>query len=111
MKINKNGSGTEHLPATIVAECSKNWNNAAGPWPMVPIAVDFQAIIERNRRRGYRLDDWKFFQVLTGPDSLIETIIAVFVKEGKKDAQQQPSTTSGGDTGGSADPTGSPDPA
>lgn len=43
-----------------------------------PIATLFELVIEHNARRGYRLRTFQLFQLMTGPDALTETIIAVF---------------------------------
>ena len=58
----------------IVAEVSTNWVNGQG----TPIAHRFEEVIEFNRQRGYVLHSFQFHQMTLGPDTLIETIVAVF---------------------------------
>lgn len=63
----------------IVAEISKNWRNGS-PVNLdpQPIATLFEWVIEMNRQRGYRLHSFQLHQVMTAPDMLTETIVAVF---------------------------------
>ena len=79
-------------PNTIVAEISKNWTGAKeGELASGLLSQRFEAIIATNAARGYRLDSWQFQQacVPTVDEqrmTLVETIIAVFVKT---DSQSQ----------------------
>lgn len=74
-------SRTDVTTATpfIVAEVSKNWINgqSATSDPRI-LAQLFEAIIEHNRLRGYRLHSFELHRCMTRPDELNETIIAVF---------------------------------
>ena len=72
---------TDDKPERIVAEISKTWPHhylrMDGP---DVLAQRFEAIIERNRDRGYVLESWHFNSTATHDGQLIETIIAVFVR-------------------------------
>lgn len=59
----------------IVAEVSKSWK--AGDPVAEIISNQFEAIINVNLSRGYKLYDWKLGQVCNG-DVFTETIIAIF---------------------------------
>jgi RimJ/RimL family protein N-acetyltransferase len=61
----------------IVAEISKNWiaNEQYGPFV---IAELFEQAINVNDARGYRLLQFQLHRLMTSPDELNETIIAVF---------------------------------
>lgn len=65
--------------AFIVAEISKNWVNG---WPAdgrnVPISEIFEEVLNVNHRRGYRLLSFQLHRVNPDPESLNETIVAVF---------------------------------
>jgi hypothetical protein len=80
---------TEERPF-IVAEISKNWID--GISPTVPLlAEQFEAVIEVNRRRGYRLYSFELHRLLTGPRALNETIIAVFERvDGARECPDRP---------------------
>ena len=65
---------------TIVAEIGKNWPNSNAGTFGKTVSMLFEDVINHNDKRGYTLDSWRFSQVMTGPDRLTETIIAVFVK-------------------------------
>jgi len=59
----------------IVAEVSKSWK---ADTPMTNLLCQqFEAIINRNNQRGYKLKDWKIYTTPT-PDCFTETIIAIF---------------------------------
>jgi hypothetical protein len=63
----------------IVAEVSKNW--IAGQ-ELTPgsglLAQQFEHVIAVNHARGYRLLTFQLHRLMTQPDELNETIIAVF---------------------------------
>lgn len=64
----------------IVAEVSTNWPKA---WPVPQrehLGSKFEEVIEHNRQRGYRLHSFQVSQVITAPEQMTETIIAVFQK-------------------------------
>lgn len=67
----------------IVAEVTKNW---AGEWvgdPPPPedcLCGRFEKVIEVNRRRGYRLHSFTMHRLMTGPETMNESIVAVFEK-------------------------------
>lgn len=64
----------------IVAEVSKKWTNQT---PVNDLLCQrFEAIININSERGYRLIDWKISSVIVEGD-LNETIIAIFELESK----------------------------
>lgn len=65
----------------IVAEISKSWVNGVPKTDTELISARFEDVIETNDRRGYRLESWKFSQVMLTP-VMSETIIAVFVEKG-----------------------------
>lgn len=62
----------------IVAEISKNWTggrpDSAGP----TLGQHFEACLNTNLARGYRLVDWRLDRLSTGSASMNETIVAVF---------------------------------
>ena len=63
----------------IVAEVSKNW--IAGQ-ELTPgsglIAEQFERVIAHNYARGYRLLTFSLHRLMTTPEQLNETIVAVF---------------------------------
>ena len=61
----------------IVAEISKNWIAGSSPSPLL-LAQQFEVVINRNWHRGYRLRSFELHRLSIGPDSMNETIIAVF---------------------------------
>lgn len=64
----------------IVAEITKNWNNQT---PVRDLLCErFEAVININSERGYRLIDWKITSAANN-DILTETIIAIFELESK----------------------------
>lgn len=77
----------------IVGEVSVTWRdgkimggsmfgaipNALTP-ATAPISVRFEYVIRHNEALGYRLESWQFVTTPILGDSIIETIIAVFVK-------------------------------
>jgi hypothetical protein len=62
----------------IVAEVSKTWV-ARDPDHRV-LAERFEAVIDRNRDRGYTLESWQLVTATTANGQLVETIIAVFYR-------------------------------
>jgi hypothetical protein len=67
----------------IVAEVSKNWpENDHDGMPRL-LSERFEAVIERNLQRGYRLHSWRLSQWSPEPGYLNETIIAVFTRSSK----------------------------
>jgi hypothetical protein len=64
-------------PRVIVAEISKNWQGGVELEPGL-LSERFEYAINENRRRGYRLDQFQLHRLMTGPDTINETIIAVF---------------------------------
>jgi hypothetical protein len=69
------------LERFIVAEVSKNWPENDDVWPRL-LAERFEAVINTNWARGYRLVDWRLDRLMKeSPDGTLlmnETIIAVF---------------------------------
>ncbi len=67
-------------PEYIVAEITTNWPKE---WP-VPraehVSAKFEMVIEHNLERGYRLHSFQLHQVMTAPQQMTETIVAVFQK-------------------------------
>jgi hypothetical protein len=67
----------------IVAEISKNW---IGGRELTPgsglLAQQFERVIAHNHRRGYRLLTFQLHRLMTQPDELNETIIAIFEFQG-----------------------------
>ncbi len=61
----------------IVGEVSKNWIDGVSLEPGL-LCQQFEAMIERNRTRGYRLHSFSLHRQMTKPLELNETIIAVF---------------------------------
>lgn len=61
----------------IVAEVSKSWVSGSPATDL--LSQKFEAIINVNEKRGYRLSDWKLGQVCIG-EVFTETIIAIFEK-------------------------------
>jgi hypothetical protein len=62
----------------IVAEISKNWMAGSPVSATGLIAQQFEAVINRNAERGYRLLSFTLDRVITAPGDMNETIIAVF---------------------------------
>ena len=63
----------------IVAEVSKNWRNGQEVTPGSGlIAQQLERVININAARGYRLLSFQVHRLLTGPNELNETVIAVF---------------------------------
>jgi hypothetical protein len=64
----------------IVAEITKNWDNQT---PVNDLLCQrFEAVININLERGYRLFDWKIMTAVNN-NVLTETIIAIFELESK----------------------------
>ena len=59
----------------IVAEVTKNWE--PGTPPIDLISQKFEAVINVNAERGYKLTDWKYNTVTNG-EVLTELILAIF---------------------------------
>ena len=65
----------------IVAEVSKNWRDGFEVTPGTGLlAQQFELVINRNADRGYRLHSFQLHRLMTGPNELNETIIAVFIR-------------------------------
>jgi hypothetical protein len=65
----------------IVAEITANWSKGKLFDPAAGlISQRFERVIETNLRRGYALHSFQLNRLLTGPESLDETIVAVFQK-------------------------------
>jgi hypothetical protein len=62
----------------IVAEVSKNWRSGEETAPTGTLSRQFEWLINHNWRRGYELHSYTLHQLLTSPESMNETIIAVF---------------------------------
>ena len=63
----------------IVAELSKNWRDGAEVRPGSGLlAQQFERAILVNWARGYRLLQFQLHRIMTGPDEMNETIVAVF---------------------------------
>lgn len=63
----------------IVAEISKNWiDGLSVSGDARPIGAVFEVVIGNNLANGYVLHQFQLHQMMTGPTSLMETIIAVF---------------------------------
>jgi hypothetical protein len=74
-----------------VAEVSKNWFSGHEMEPGL-LAERFERVIAVNHKRGYRLQTFNLSRTMTGPNSINETIIAVFerrddAKRGAMDAE------------------------
>jgi hypothetical protein len=61
--------------AMIVAEISKNWNEAATP---DTLSQRFERVIAVNEARGFRLHSWRLSRVVEPEGTINETIVAVF---------------------------------
>jgi hypothetical protein len=59
----------------IVAEITKNWSSETPISNL--IGQQFEAVINTNDARGYKLIDWKINTVING-EVMTETIIAIF---------------------------------
>lgn len=60
----------------IVAEISKNWHRNAVDQQFV--SREFEKVINANFKIGYRLHSFEVNRIVTDPDRMNETIIAVF---------------------------------
>lgn len=69
-------------PKIIVAEVSKNWfsGERLGTAPQVQelLSQRFEHVVSVNLARGYRLHSWKMDRLFLPPNSINETIVAVF---------------------------------
>ena len=63
-------------PHFIVAEVSKNW--PADHRDPGLLCQRFEEVVNVNLKRGYRLQSFTLHRLMTSPDELNETIIAVF---------------------------------
>jgi len=71
----------------IVAEISKNWLGGLEQQPGSGLLAErFEHVIAHNRARGYRLHQFQLHRIMTAPDGMNETIIAVFEFVGRPDA-------------------------
>ena len=69
----------------IVAEVSKNWIAGREVTPGSGlIAQQFERLIAHNCARGYRLLTFHLHRLMTQPDELNETIIAVFERDDRR---------------------------
>ena len=66
-------------PAFIVAEISKTWTGGASRDPLF-LSQKFELVIATNLERGYQLHEFQLHRLMTGPRTMNETIIAVFVR-------------------------------
>lgn len=72
-------AGRLELMRFIVGEVSKNWIGGAELHPEKGlIAEQFEVLINVNAARGYRLVTFSLHRLITNPDQMNETIIAVF---------------------------------
>ena len=63
----------------IVAEVSQNWHDGAPTrHEGLLLSQQFERVINVNDGRGYRLVSFTVSHVMTSPDDLTETLIAVF---------------------------------
>jgi hypothetical protein len=62
----------------IVAEVSMSWIDGRPVSTSPLLAQSFEAVIEVNRQRGYRLHSFQLHQVMTSINAMNETIVAVF---------------------------------
>lgn len=63
----------------IVAEVSKSWiDGKPVDTTFNSLADAFEYLIETNRKRGYRLHSFQVHRLMTRPDELNETLVAVF---------------------------------
>lgn len=70
---------SEQLPRFIVGEVSKNWCAGEEDEPGSGLlAQRFEAMVNHNFARGYRLLSFELHRLMTGPDDMNETLIAVF---------------------------------
>lgn len=61
-----------------VAEISKNYERGGATFTPPTLAEQFEQVIATKLQEGYRLHSFQLHRLLTGPDSMNETIIAVF---------------------------------
>ena len=64
----------------IVGEVSCSYINGQPVSSVAPIARSFEHLVNHNHQRGYRLVSFALHRMMTRPDELNETIIAVFTK-------------------------------
>lgn len=62
----------------IVGEVSCSYINGRPVSDVAPIARSFELLVNHNYERGYRLLSFSLHRLMTRPDELNETIIAVF---------------------------------
>lgn len=75
--MNKNKATATEMPLFIVAEITKNWTKDTPIENL--LSQRFEAVININAQRGYKLIDWKI-SCGYSQDVLTETIIAIFQK-------------------------------
>jgi hypothetical protein len=68
------GLPMSEIPRFLVAELSRNWPHGKG----LLLSQRFEAAIETNHRRGYKLHSWRLSRINNANGELNETIIAVF---------------------------------
>lgn len=84
----------------IVAEVSKTWTSADHVKKVdtrTTLSGQFERVIEVNLERGYHLQSWRMSQIMTGPEVMTETIIAVFKLDplSRWDRSDEPATVEG----------------
>ena len=62
----------------IVAEISKTWIRGRPVVDGPLLSQLFEAVINRNRERGYFLSQFQLHRLMIDPDEMNETIVAVF---------------------------------
>ena len=62
----------------IVGEVSCSYVNGLPISDVAPIARSFERLVNHNHQRGYRLVTFSLHRMMTRPDELNETIMAVF---------------------------------
>lgn len=65
-------------PRFIVGEVSCSYIGGVPVSPVAPIARSFEMLVNVNHDRGYRLVSFSLHRLMTRPDELNETILAVF---------------------------------
>jgi hypothetical protein len=80
VKAEEDWTGPDRPTRFVVAEVSKNWPEGEGD-EGPPLSYLFEEVIEHNLRRRYRLHSFQLHRLMTGPNSLNETIIAVFERQ------------------------------
>ena len=73
--------GPPPAPQFIVAEVSKNWQAGQEAAPTGLLCQQFEHVIAVNLQRGYRLHSFQLHRLMTTPEEMNETIVAVFERE------------------------------